>query len=675
MEKCTYCVQRIYQGKIQSELEDRRVRDGEIVTACQAACPTRALVFGDLNDETARGDAARSSSPRNYGMLAEELNTRPRTTYLAPRDQPESRDRDGVRRSRWRTTRTTARSGGSGETPIIGPGHTLRHGHRQDQLDRPDRGPQEGLAGRASRVSFALRACCFMVAVTYLFAKGVGDLGHQRPGDVGLRDRQLRLVDRHRPRRDADLGDPAAAAAGVADLDQPVRRGDDALRRRLRRHVPAPPPGPPLGLLLADAVPEHDGAVAPVAQPAGLGRLRGVDLRHGLAAVLVRRPDPRPGDAPRPGQEPARRRSIYGILSMGWRGSARHWARYQTAYLLLAGLATPLVVSVHTIVSYDFAVGIVPGWHTTIFPPYFVAGAIFSGFAMVLTLAIPLRVGLQAPGLHHRPPPRQHGQGHAGDRPDRRLRLPDGGLHRLVRRERVRDVHDARNRPFGPYCAVLLGPDRLQHHHPAVALVPVLSGGTWSSLWIISIIINVGMWLERFVIVVTSLSQRLRAGGLGACTTPTFWDWSTFIGTIGVFFTLMFLFVRFLPVISITEMRELVARGPAPRGRPAATAIGGDGTRQRLNRRGSERTKRWTPRTRNSTAYLAEFKTPARTSSPPPAGPRAGRLPPDGGPLAVPGRGPRRGDRLPQELGWRRWSSPAACSAASAASACSTSRR
>src|SRR5438128_4033267 len=90
-------------------------------------------------------------------------------------------------------------------------------------------------------------------------------------------------------------------------------------------------------------------------------------------------------------------RIIYGMLAMGWRGSARHWHRYETAYLLLAGLATPLVLSVHTIVSFDFAVGIVPGWHATIFPPYFVAGAIYAGFAMVLTLAIPIRAiyGLQ----------------------------------------------------------------------------------------------------------------------------------------------------------------------------------------------------------------------------------------------------------------------------------------
>ena len=107
---------------------------------------------------------------------------------------------------------------------------------------------------------------------------------------------------------------------------------------------------------------------------------------------------------------------IYGILAMGWRGSARHWHRYRTAYLLLAGLATPLVVSVHTVVAFDFTVAIVPGWHSTIFPPYFVAGAIFSGFAMVMTLAIPLRAAFGLQDFITDAAPRQHGQGHAGDR-------------------------------------------------------------------------------------------------------------------------------------------------------------------------------------------------------------------------------------------------------------------
>ena len=120
----------------------------------------------------------------------------------------------------------------------------------------------------------------------------------------------------------------------------------------------------------------------------------------------------------------------------------RHWQRYETASLLLAGLATPLVLSVHTVVSFDFAVSVVPGWHATIFPPYFVAGAIYSGFAMVLTLAIPDPRVLRARRLHHDAAHPEHGQGHAGDGPHRGLRLRGRSVHGLVQRQPVRDVHD-----------------------------------------------------------------------------------------------------------------------------------------------------------------------------------------------------------------------------------------
>src|SRR5579872_2903923 len=123
-------------------------------------------------------------------------------------------------------------------------------------------------------------------------------------------------------------------------------------------------------------------------------------------------------------------RRIYGIFAMGWRGSARHWNRYETAYMLLAGLATPLVLSVHSVVSLDFASSIIPGWHTTFFPPYFVAGAIYSGFAMVLILAVPLSV--RHAGLHHSAPSAELRQGHAGNRIDCGLQLFHGGFLRVV---------------------------------------------------------------------------------------------------------------------------------------------------------------------------------------------------------------------------------------------------
>ena len=142
----------------------------------------------------------------------------------------------------------------------------------------------------------------------------------------------------------------------------------------------------------------------------------------------------------------------YGILALGWRGSAFHWQRYQALYILLAGLATPLVVSVHTVVSFDFTIGIVPGWHSTIFPPYFVAGAILSGFAMVLTLAIPLRKFYHLDDFITPKHLNACALLMLDDRLHRRLRLHDGNLHGLVQRQHLRAEHPPRmRRPFGPY--------------------------------------------------------------------------------------------------------------------------------------------------------------------------------------------------------------------------------
>jgi molybdopterin-containing oxidoreductase family membrane subunit len=254
-------------------------------------------------------------------------------------------------------------------------------------------------------------------------------------------------------------------------------------------------------------------------------------------------------------------RVVYGVLAMGWRGSALHWYRYDTAYLLLAGLATPLVVSVHTIVSFDFAVAIVPGWHTTIFPPYFVAGAIYSGFAMVLTLAIPLRAIY---GLEDFITIR-HLQNMA------KILLVTGlivaygyGVEAFIAWYSA-DSYERfmlANRLAGPYAgtyyalliANIVVPQALWFRR--VRSSPVL-------LFLISIVVNVGMWLERFVIVVTSLHRDFLPSSWGMYS-PTFWDWSTFVGTIGLFLALMFLFVRFLPMISIFEMRTILPAAKVP---------------------------------------------------------------------------------------------------------------
>ena len=266
----------------------------------------------------------------------------------------------------------------------------------------------------------------------------------------------------------------------------------------------------------------------------------------------------------RAGQRGERKRQIaYGLLALGWRGEARHWARYEWAYLLLAGLATPLVVSVHTIVSLDFAVGNTPGYHSTIFPPYFVAGALFSGFAMVLTLAIPLRAAF---GLHD-----FITQKHLANAAKVLLAtcwlVGYGYLAEIFTAFYSGDIYERYmtvNRFTGPYAPVywamlacnVLVPQlfwlrRVRHSVPL--------------LFVLSLVINCGMWMERFLIVVTSLHRDYLPSAWGMFY-PTRWDWITLFGSIALFVWLFLLFVRFLPLISIAEMRELVrekAKGEA----------------------------------------------------------------------------------------------------------------
>jgi molybdopterin-containing oxidoreductase family membrane subunit len=246
---------------------------------------------------------------------------------------------------------------------------------------------------------------------------------------------------------------------------------------------------------------------------------------------------------------------VYGMLCMGWRNSVRHWQRYETAYLLLAGLATPLVLSVHTVVSFDFAIGIVPGWHTTIFPPYFVAGAIYSGFAMVLVLAIPIRkfydIGAFITDRHLENSAMvmlatgwivAYGYGieafvnwYGGDPYESFLRW---------------------NRLHGPYAFwyyALLASNILA---PQLLWVRrIRTNHAW--LFLISLDILVGMWLERFVIVVVSLTRDFVPSSFGQYY-PTWNDWSVLIGTLGFFAAGMFLFLRLLPAVSIAELKTLI---------------------------------------------------------------------------------------------------------------------
>jgi Ni/Fe-hydrogenase subunit HybB-like protein len=248
-------------------------------------------------------------------------------------------------------------------------------------------------------------------------------------------------------------------------------------------------------------------------------------------------------------------RMIYGMLAMGWRGSARHWHRYETAYLLLAGLATPLVLSVHTVVSFDFAISILPGWHTTIFPPYFVAGAIYSGFAMVLMLAIPIR---KFYGLEDFITDR-HLQNSAKVMLATGLIVAYGyGIEAFMgwysgNRYDAFLLWNRLHGPYAPWYYLLLACNIFV---PQVLWIKKLrSSPFW--LFLVSLDILIGMWLERFIIVVVSLHRDFLNSSWGMYY-PTRWDWMTYIGTIGMFLAAMFLFVRILPMISIFEMRTLL---------------------------------------------------------------------------------------------------------------------
>jgi molybdopterin-containing oxidoreductase family membrane subunit len=249
------------------------------------------------------------------------------------------------------------------------------------------------------------------------------------------------------------------------------------------------------------------------------------------------------------------RARFYGLLALGWRGEARHWKRFDTAYLLMAGLATPLVVSVHSVVSLDFSIGNTPGWHSTIFPPYFVAGALFSGFAMALTISIPLRAIF---GLKDFITAR-HLDNIA------KVMLVCG---LLVAYSYVVEIFMAfystdrfeefmiLNRMRGPYAPI---------YWTVVFCNVVVAQLLWwkrvrlstLALFAISIIVNIGMWLERFMIIVTSLHRDFLPSSWDVYY-PTFWDWATLFGSLGAFGWLFLMFVRFLPAISISEMRKLV---------------------------------------------------------------------------------------------------------------------
>jgi molybdopterin-containing oxidoreductase family membrane subunit len=249
------------------------------------------------------------------------------------------------------------------------------------------------------------------------------------------------------------------------------------------------------------------------------------------------------------------KRIVYGIVACGWRGSARHWHNFQIAYLLLAGLATPLVISVHTVVSFDFAVAIVPGWHSTIFPPYFVAGAIFSGFAMVVMLAVPIRAIYHLEDivtLRH--------LDNMG-----KLLLATGtilGYGYLMEAFTAwysadgYEIYMMYDRMFGSYGVVFW---------LAILCNLVSIQVLWMkrvrrnplALFFISMVIQTGMWMERYMIVVQSLHHDFLPRSWGMYS-ATWVDWMVFIGTWGFFLAFFLLFLRYVPAVPAFEMRETV---------------------------------------------------------------------------------------------------------------------
>ena len=249
------------------------------------------------------------------------------------------------------------------------------------------------------------------------------------------------------------------------------------------------------------------------------------------------------------------RQAIYGVLSLGWTGSARAWSRYEKAYMLLAALATPLVLSVHTIVSFDFAVSQLPGWHTTIFPPYFVAGAVFSGFAMVLTLLIPARILCDLKDIITV----RHLENMC------KIILATGSIVGYAYAMEffiawysgnLTEQYAFVNRAFGPYWWAYWTMVSCNVISPQLFWIKWCRTTPWFIV-IVCIFVNIGMWFERFVITITSLSRDFLPSSWGYFS-PTPVDIMMLVGSFGLFFTLFLLFCRFAPIVAIAEVKSVM---------------------------------------------------------------------------------------------------------------------
>jgi len=267
------------------------------------------------------------------------------------------------------------------------------------------------------------------------------------------------------------------------------------------------------------------------------------------------------------------RQLIYGALALGWRGGNKQWKHYELAYLILAGISTPLVLSVHSVVSFDFAVSQIPGWHSTIFPPYFVAGAIFSGFAMVMTLALVARRAYNLKHIitmHHL-------------EMMNKFMLATGMMvgyayacEFFVAWYSANDYEQFTfiNRAFGPYAWAYWIMVSCNVVAPQVFWFKKLRTNI-PVMFVVSILINVGMWFERFVIVMT-LHRDFLPSSWGYYR-PTIWDISLLVGSFGLFFTCFLLFLRFLPMVAMSEVKAVLPQADPHRGHVHHTPSGVEG--------------------------------------------------------------------------------------------------
>ncbi len=247
--------------------------------------------------------------------------------------------------------------------------------------------------------------------------------------------------------------------------------------------------------------------------------------------------------------------AIYGALSFGWTGGAKDWSRYESVSLILAGLATPLVLSVHTIVSFDFATSVIPGWHTTIFPPYFVAGAVFSGFAMVLTLMLITRKVYKLEDYITI----QHIEYM------NIIIIVTGSIVGIAYLTELfmawysgvpAEQYAFLNRATGPYWWAYWTMMTCNVISPQLFWFKKIRTSLWAT-FVLSIVVNIGMWFERFVIIVTSIHRDFLPSSW-AMFYPTFYDIGDYLFTFGFFFTAFFLFAKFFPVINMAEVKSII---------------------------------------------------------------------------------------------------------------------